>query len=370
MTGAFTAFDAHAMRRALELAERGLETTDPNPRVGCVIARGETIVGEGWHERAGEAHAEVVALRAAGAQAAGATAYVTLEPCCHHGRTPPCTDALIASRVARVVFALRDPNPHVNGGGADRLAAAGIEVAHGLLEAEAQAQNPGFVKRMRTGRPWVRLKTAASLDGRTALASGASRWITGEAARADVHAWRARSSAVLTGIGTLLADDPRLDVRRTHPVQRAPARVIIDSRLRSPPTARLFDAPGAVIVMHAADAVAAPGAAGALAARGARIEAIHGAPRVDLAAALHRLGELAMNEVLVEAGPTLAGALLEAGLVDEWLHYLSPMLLGPAARPLAAWPALERLDAAPRFAITGIEALGNDLRLRLTPERL
>ncbi|MGD9598153.1 MAG: bifunctional diaminohydroxyphosphoribosylaminopyrimidine deaminase/5-amino-6-(5-phosphoribosylamino)uracil reductase RibD [Steroidobacteraceae bacterium] len=357
------------MRRALELAQRGLETTDPNPRVGCVVARGETLVGEGWHARAGEAHAEIVALRAAGGQAAGATVYVTLEPCCHHGRTPPCTEALIAARVARVVFALRDPNPHVDGGGAARLAAAGVAVAHGLLEAEALALNAGFVQRMRIGRPWVRLKTAASLDGRTALANGVSRWITGEAARADVHAWRARSSAVLTGIGTVLADDPRLDVRRTQPVLRAPVRVIIDSRLRTPPTARLFDAPGGVIVMHAPGTVAAQGSAAALAGRGARLEAIHGAPRVDLAAAMHRLGELALNEVLVEAGPTLAGALLEAGLVDEWLHYLAPMLLGPAARPLAAWPALARLDAAPRFAITAIEALGGDLRLRLTPER-
>lgn len=369
MTAAFPAFDEQAMRRALALAARGLETTDPNPRVGCVIARGSEIVGEGWHARAGEAHAEVAALRAAGGRATGATAYVTLEPCCHQGRTPPCTDALIEARVARVVFALRDPNPCVDGGGAARLAAAGIAVAHGLLEAEALAMNPGFVKRMRVGRPWVRLKTAASLDGRTALASGASRWITGEAARADVHDWRARSSAVLTGIGTLLADDPRLDVRRTQPLLRAPARIVVDSQLRTPPTARLFDTPGPVIVLHAPAAGGARAAAAALVARGARVEAVDGEARVDLAAALQRLGELAMNEIWVEAGPTLAGALLAAGLVDEWLHYLAPKLLGPAARPLASWPQLERLDAAPRFSIAEVTAFGADLRLRLTPER-
>ncbi len=369
----FTAFDERAMRRALALAERGLETTDPNPRVGCVITRGEAIVGEGWHVRAGEAHAEVGALREAGARAVGATAYVTLEPCCHHGRTPPCADALIEARLARVIYAVRDPNPRVDGGGAARLAAAGITVASGLLDAEAAALNAGFLQRMRSGRPWVRLKTAASLDGRTALANGESRWITGDAARADVHDWRARSSAVLTGIGTVLADDPRLDVRRAVPLVRAPARIILDSQLRMPSAARLFGAPGEVIILHAADGRTALDSGAVLAARGARVEAVAAAApgasigRVDLAAAMRRLGELAMNELWVEAGPTLAGALLEAGLVDEWLHYLAPTLLGPAARPLVALPPLERLDAARRFTIGDVVTLGTDLRIRLVP---
>lgn len=367
---AFNAFDRQAMARALELAALGIESADPNPRVGCVIARGVEIVGEGWHARAGEAHAEVGALAAAGARAAGATVYVTLEPCSHFGRTPPCADALIAARVARVVFAVRDPNPRVNGGGAARLAAAGIDVASGLLEAQASALNVGFLQRMRSGRPWLRLKTAASLDGRTALAGGASRWITGEAARADVHDWRARSSAIVTGVGTVLADDPRLDVRRPTPLSRAPARVVIDSRLRTPPAARLFDATGQVIVLHAAG----DGAAASLAARGARVERIvpvsgEAQPRVDLAAAMHRLGELAMNELWVEAGPTLAGALLEAGLVDEWLHYAAPKLLGPQAQPLAMLAAPAQLDAAREFTIAEVTQLGADLRIRLLPGR-
>jgi diaminohydroxyphosphoribosylaminopyrimidine deaminase/5-amino-6-(5-phosphoribosylamino)uracil reductase len=366
----FNAFDRQAMQRALELAARGAESADPNPRVGCVIAQGTAIVGEGWHVRAGEAHAEVGALSAAGERAAGATAYVTLEPCSHFGRTPPCADALIAARVARVIFAVRDPNPRVSGGGAARLAAAGIDVASGLLEAQASALNVGFLQRMRSGRPWVRLKTAASLDGRTALASGASRWITGDAARADVHDWRARSSAIVTGIGTVLADDPRLDVRRPAPLARAPARVVIDSRLRTPPAARLFDAAGQVIVLH----VAGGDAAAPLAARGARIERIEPVPgkectRVDLAAALHRLGELAMNELWVEAGPTLAGALLEERLVDEWLHYLAPKLLGPQALPLARLAPPARLAAAQVFEIAEVTRLGADLRVRLLPGR-
>lgn len=366
----FTPFEERAMRRALELAGRGLETADPNPRVGCVIARGEQIVGEGWHARAGDVHAEVAALREAGARAAGATAFVTLEPCSHFGRTPPCADALVEARIGRVVFAVRDPNPRVCGAGASRLAAAGIPVACGLLEEEARALNVGFLQRMQVGRPWVRLKTAASIDGRTALASGASRWITGEAARADVHDWRARSSAVATGIGTLLADDPRLDVRRPQRLERAPARVIFDTRLRTSPAARVFDAPGAVIVIHAATEAAVGDAGGRLVARSARLEAVPAVgPHLDLAAAMRRLGELAFNELWVEAGPALAGSLLEAGLVDEWLHYLAPRLLGPAARPLAALPLLERLEDARRFAIVETTALGTDLRLRLLPER-
>ncbi|HEX4618496.1 MAG TPA: bifunctional diaminohydroxyphosphoribosylaminopyrimidine deaminase/5-amino-6-(5-phosphoribosylamino)uracil reductase RibD, partial [Steroidobacteraceae bacterium] len=241
MTAVFSDFDRTAMRRALELAGRGLTTTQPNPRVGCVLARNGRVVGEGWHAHAGGEHAEVAALASAQGKAAGATAYVTLEPCSHHGRTPPCADALIAARVARVVYAVADPNPQVNGRGAERLASAGIAVEAGLLAAEAVGLNAGFIKRMQTGRPWVRVKLAASLDGHTALASGASQWISGQAAREDVQRWRARSSAVLTGIGTVLADDPRLDVRLAEEAdgeRRQPLRVVLDSSLRTPPEAR------------------------------------------------------------------------------------------------------------------------------------
>src|SRR5712671_6559666 len=239
----FSEFDRLAMTRALALAERGLETTHPNPRVGCVIAKGDRIIAEGWHERAGEAHAEVAALRAAKEPVAGATAYVTLEPCSHHGRTPPCVNALIEARIARVVFAVQDPNPRVSGQGADALLRAGIAVEAGLMEAEATEINIGFMKRMKHGLPWVRVKLAMSLDGRTALANGASQWITGEAAREDVQHWRARSSAVMTGVATMLADDPRLDVRllgdRPDGKKWQPLRVVLDSWLRTPAVARL-----------------------------------------------------------------------------------------------------------------------------------
>src|SRR5580700_11246648 len=251
-----TDFDRFAMNRALVLAARGLETTHPNPRVGCVIAQGTKIIGEGWHERAGEAHAEVAALaavRAAGAQPAGATVYVTLEPCSHYGRTPPCVDALISAGVARVVFAVQDPNPQVSGQGADALRAAGIAVESGLMETESVDLNIGFMKRMTYGRPWVRLKLAMSLDGRTALSNGASQWITGEAARNDVQHWRARSSAVLTGVGTVLADDPRLDVRLPDETpgraRRQPLRIVLDTRLRTPPASRLLQAGGGEVLI-------------------------------------------------------------------------------------------------------------------------
>jgi diaminohydroxyphosphoribosylaminopyrimidine deaminase / 5-amino-6-(5-phosphoribosylamino)uracil reductase len=365
---AFSDFDRSAMQRALALAARGLASTDPNPRVGCVIARGERIVGEGWHERAGEAHAEVAALRAAGSQAAGATAYVTLEPCGHHGRTPPCTQALSAARIARVVYALDDPNPLVNGGGAAALRAAGITVESGLLAAEATELNPGFLLRMRSGRPFVRLKLAMSLDGRTALPSGVSRWITGPEARADVHAWRARSSAILTGVGTVLADDPQLTVRGAdgQPAPRQPLRVVLDGRLRTPPRARLLGS-GEVLLLSALGALDEARAA-ALSERGARIELLPAnGTALDLHAALARLAELEVNELMVEAGPTLAGALLRAQLVDELLLYVAPRLLGDTARPLVALPAPESLAAAPGLQLFDILQLGADLRLRLRP---
>ncbi len=370
----FTDFDHSAMRRALALAAQGLETTDPNPRVGCVIAQGERIVGEGWHERAGEAHAEVAALRAAGGRAAGATVYVTLEPCSHSGRTPPCVDALIGAQVGRVVYAIADPNPLVDGRGAARLREGRVRVEAGLLASEAAELNRGFLKRMRYGRPWVRVKLAMSLDGRTALASGASRWISGEAARADVQRWRARSSAVLTGVGTVLADDPRLDVRLAKAAdanavsRRQPLRVVLDSSLRTPPGARLFTASGDVLIfctLSAADPRwEARGAA--LAEQGARIEMLPAeAGRVPLFMMLERLGELQVNELQIEAGAALTGALLQQSLVDELLVYVAPKLLGPAARPLAQLPPLRDLADAPAFELVELADVGGDARLRL-----
>ena len=367
----FSDFDRFAMQRELTLAERGLETTDPNPRVGCVIAQRGRIVGEGWHARAGGNHAEVEALRAAGEAASGAHVYVTLEPCSHQGRTPPCVEALSGAHVARVVYAVGDPNPLVNGRGAASLRAAGISVETGLMEREAAELNAGFITRMQTGSPLVRMKLAMSLDGRTALASGASRWITGEAAREDVQHWRARSSAILTGIGTVLADDPRLDVRLAPPVpgggRRQPLRVVLDAQLRTPATARLLEGEGETLIFTA---LSAPDDSRAtrLSERGARVESLPAsADRLELPAVLERLGELEVNELLVEAGATLAGALLNEGLVDELLVYVAPTFLGPTARPLVALPPLQRLDEACAYVLLGVQQFGDDLRLRLRP---
>ena len=375
---AFSELDREAMQRALTLAERGLASTDPNPRVGCVIAQGERIVGEGWHERAGEVHAEVMALEAAGAQAAGATVYVTLEPCSHHGRTPPCVEALLRARVARVVYAATDPNPEVNGRGAAALRAGGVAVEGGLLEHEALELNCGFAKRMREGRPWVRLKLGMSLDGRTALATGESRWITGEAAREDVQHWRARSSAILTGIGTVLADDPRLDVRLPAEAagqagtaaesSRQPLRVVLDSHLRTPPGARLLTGGGEVLILTAQSSLKDVQSGMRLTARAARIESapeVNG--RLSLGAVLDRLGELEINELQVEAGPTLAGELVRHSLVDELLLYMAPRLLGDDARPLLELPAPSFLSEARAFTLIETRQLGEDLRLRLRP---
>jgi len=369
-SGMFSDFDRFAMQRALSLAARGLETTDPNPRVGCVIAQRGRVIAEGWHERAGEAHAEVAALRAAGAQAAGATVYLTLEPCSHHGRTPPCVEALIAARVARVVIAVSDPNPLVHGKGAAALRAAGVSVETGLMEEEATELNAGFFRRMLTGRPLLRVKLAMSLDGRTALASGESRWITGEAARADVQRWRARSSAILTGIGTVLADDPRLDVRlasEAGAARRQPLRVVLDSQLRTPPGARLLSSPGEVLIFTTLTAPEDPRAL-SLSTRGARLESLPlDAERIALPSVLDRLGELELNEVLVEAGAILAGELLRQSLADELLLYVGLRLLGPAARALVTLPPLARLADAPSFTLIEMQPVGDDLRLRLRP---
>lgn len=356
----FSAADHAHMARALQLAGRGLYTTSPNPRVGCVIVRDGHVVGEGWHERAGTPHAEVHALKAAGDAVRGATVYVTLEPCSHHGRTPPCAEALVNAGVGRVVAAMTDPNPLVAGGGISMLTLAGIEAEVGLLEADARALNPGFVSRMTRGRPWVRLKTASTLDGKTALANGASQWITGEAARADVQRLRARACAILTGSGTVLADNPRMNVR-DFDIGRQPLRVIVDSGLRTPADAAILPA---LVACHHAE----PGARAALEQAGAEVVELPGADgRVDLAALLALLAQRGINELHVEAGATLNGALIKAGLVDEWVAYVAPMAVGDDARGLFSQPALSALADAARFKFTDVRQIGGDLRLTLLP---
>jgi diaminohydroxyphosphoribosylaminopyrimidine deaminase/5-amino-6-(5-phosphoribosylamino)uracil reductase len=374
-TETFTDDDRHFMRRALELAARGLESTHPNPRVGCVLVRDGQVVGEGWHRAAGELHAEALALAAAGEAARGATAYVTLEPCAHHGRTPPCVDALLAAGIAQVCYASGDPDPRVDGAGAARLRAAGVPVRGGLLAAAGDELNAGFLSRLRRGRPFVRAKIAASLDGRTALASGASQWITGTAARADVQRWRARSDAILTGIGTVLADDPQLTVRLPADdgiPRRQPLRVVLDSRLRLPRSARVLGAPGRALIFSRREAVGAElatAAQDAMRRDGIALEWLESAEGgLDLSAALTQLArEHQINEVLVEAGATLTGALLRARLVDELLIYQAPLLLGGDARALAQLPALAALQDAPRFEFTELAMVGGDLRMRLRP---
>jgi len=364
-----SADDRRFMRRALELAGQGLYSTPPNPAVGCVLARWGQAVGEGFHARAGGAHAEVAALEDAGPAAAGATAYVTLEPCSHHGRTPPCVDALIAAKVSRVVVAMRDPNPAVDGGGLGRLEAAGIPTTVGLMAEEAAELNRGFVSRMTRGRPWVTLKLGASLDGRTALANGASKWITGEPARADVQRLRARASAVITGSGTVVADDPLLTARdaRFELRGRRPLRVVLDTRLRTPPTAHVLSVAGPTLILtrDAESKLAVP-----LREAGASVEAVRaGVGGLDLDVVLARLAALECNEVLVEAGPTLAGEFLRTGLVDEVVVYMAPVVLGHAARSLFNMPALERMCDRCEFQWRDVERVGEDLRLTLRPRR-
>jgi diaminohydroxyphosphoribosylaminopyrimidine deaminase/5-amino-6-(5-phosphoribosylamino)uracil reductase len=357
-----TALDHAHMARALQLAERGRFTTRPNPMVGCVLAHGSEVVGEGWHQRRGEAHAEVHALRAAGARARGATAYVTLEPCAHHGRTPPCADALVAAGVARVVVATGDPFPQVDGQGLARLRAAGVAIDCGLMGPMARALNAGFFSRIERARPWLRLKLAMSLDGRTALADGSSKWITGEAARNDVQRWRARSGALLTGAGTVRADDPQLTVRLDPDTEvTPPLRVVLDSNARLASSHRIFDASAPSLRLHAAT-VPAPldGVASlALDAAGAGLD-LHA-----MAAALAGLG---INEIQVEAGATLSGALLRAGLVDELLLYVAPVLLGARARPLFDGLDPARLAERVGLRVVDLRHVGVDLRLLLQPE--
>ena len=347
------------MARALALAERGRETATPNPAVGCVIARAGRILGEGWHARAGEPHAEAMALAACREGADGATVYLTLEPCSHHGRTPPCADALVAARVGRVVASLEDPNPLVKGSGVERLRSAGIRVETGLLAAQAREAHLGFLSRMERGRPWLRLKCAASLDGRVALANGESQWITGEAARRDAHALRARSCAMLTGIGTVLRDDPRLTVRHV-PCARQPRRVVIDSRLELPPGARILAGEPPLVLTVSADRARRQ----ALEARGAEVVTVPAdGAKTDLAAVARLLAERGFNEVTVETGAKLNGALLRAGVVDEIVLYLAPLLMGDAAQGLFALPEFKALGEAPRVRWIDQRAVGADLRV-------
>jgi len=356
----YSAVDHAHMARALQLAARGLYTTMPNPRVGCVIVKDGLVVGEGWHERAGTPHAEIHALKSAGQAARGATVYVTLEPCSHHGRTPPCAESLIQAGVARVVAAMADPNPLVAGGGIAMLTLAGIGAEVGLMEAEARALNPGFVSRMTRQRPWLRLKTASTLDGKTALGNGQSQWITGEAARADVQRLRARACAVLTGSGSVLADNPRMNVR-DFDIGRQPLRVIVDSRLRTPTDAGILPA---LIACRQAD----PRARAALEQAGAEVVELPGSDgRVDLASLLTMLAQRGINELHVEAGARLNGALLAAGLVDEWVAYVAPMAVGDAARGLFSQPPLATLADAARFRLADVRQIGGDLRLTLYP---
>lgn len=362
--------DQSIMAQAIRLAERGRYTTDPNPRVGCVLMRAGVIVGAGWHRRAGEPHAERLALAAAGEQARGATAYVTLEPCCHQGRTPPCTEALIAAGVARVVCAMTDPNPLVAGKGIASLRQAGIEVETSVLESEARALNPGFIQRMERGRPYVRCKLAASLDGRTAMATGESKWISSDASRRDVQRLRAGSSAILTGIGTVLADDPSLNVRlaasdlpgmEPGDLVRQPLRVVVDSQWRMPLDAQMPSLPGETLIVGIADD---PRRIAALAAAGART---YHCPqqdgRVDLTALLAELARRGVNELLLETGATLAGAALAAGVIDELILYLAPHLMGDGAQGLFHLPGLNAMADRVPLDIIDARRIGADLRI-------
>ena len=361
------------MARAIRLARLGLYTTDPNPRVGCVIVKNDELVAEGWHRRAGEPHAEKIALATAGDRAAGATAYVTLEPCCHHGRTPPCSDALIAAGVERVVVAMQDPNPLVAGKGLEQLRAAGIEVVSGVLADEAARLNPGFIKRMSRGMPYVRCKLAMSLDGRTAMASGESKWITSDASRRDVHRLRARSSAVVTGIGTVLADDPALTVRlpldaldgvTSEEDIHQPLRVVLDTHLSISSDARLFRQPGETILVTTSDDVLA---AEPLLAAGATVLRQDHRDEIDLEAVLAHLAETGVNEVLIESGATLAGAAVSAGFVDELVIYLAPHLMGDAARGLLHLPGIGTMAQRIELTMTDLRQVGPDIRLTLIP---
>jgi len=354
-----TAADHGFMGQALELAGRGLYTTTPNPRVGCVIVRDGAVVGTGWHERTGMPHAEVLALNAAGARARGATLYVNLEPCSHHGRTPPCVDAICDAGVERVVAAMQDPNPRVAGAGFAKLRAAGIAVEHGLMEDEARELNIGFVARMTRGRPWMRVKIAASLDGRTALANGRSQWITGEPARRDGHRWRARACAVLTGFGTVRDDDPQLNVRGVD-TPRQPLKIVVDSKFETSPSARVLQGGKTLVVGAVSDAKKIA----SLKEAGAEVVIIpNDGGKVELFKLMEELARRELNEIHVEAGTKLNGSLLQAGVVDELLVYLAPSLIGDSGRGMFHLPVLTELSRSKALKIREVERVGEDLRI-------
>jgi diaminohydroxyphosphoribosylaminopyrimidine deaminase/5-amino-6-(5-phosphoribosylamino)uracil reductase len=368
-----SADDHRFMTRAIRLAARGLYTTHPNPRVGCVLVKQGEVVGEGYHRRAGEPHAERNALALAGDKARGATAYVSLEPCSHHGRTPPCSEGLIEAGVGRVVAAMQDPNPLVAGAGLRQLESAGIPVEVGLMQVQAEALNPGFIRRMRDGLPYVRAKLAMSLDGRTAMASGESQWITSAEARRDVHRLRARSSAIMTGVGTLLVDDPSLDVRLSPAELELdpdletprPLRVVLDPELATPTTARLLQLPGETLILCAESDT---GLTAALEGAGARVVSVAGNERrLDLKEVLRLLAGQQVNEVVLECGATLAGAMLEQGLIDELIVYLAPHIMGDGARGLFHLPALQRMADRHELQIDDVRQIGRDIRITARP---
>lgn len=355
------------MAQALRLAQQGLYTTTPNPRVGCVIVKNNQLIGQGAHLKAGEPHAEVHALAEAGMHAHDADIYVTLEPCSHHGRTPPCAEALLAAKPRRVIIAMQDPNPLVAGRGISALRQAGIEVISGVMEQEATLLNPGFISRMTRGLPYVRCKVAASLDGRTALANGKSQWITGEAARQDVQHWRAQSCAIVTGIGTVLADNPSMTVRLAN-TQRQPLRVIVDSHLQTPLNCNMLNrellAQSPVMIVYAD---AAPQPLLALQAAGAELIQLPGNNgRVNLPALMQLLAQRGINEVLLEAGQGLNGGFLEAGLIDEFIFYYAPKLMGNAAHAMFAMPELLEMRQVKHLKIIDARQVGQDLRLRFS----
>ena len=363
----FSAADYEYMSRALRLARHGMYTAHPNPRVGCVLVKDGKIVGKGWHRKTGEAHAEVAAIKDAGASAEGATAYVTLEPCSHQGKTPPCADALIAAGVQHVVAAMLDPNARVSGNGRSVLEDAGISVRTGLLQDEATALNEGFLSRMRLGRPFIRLKIAASLDGGTAMANGESQWITGEAAREDAQLLRASSGAVMVGIGTVLADDPSLNVRRDDIDNDGmqPLRVVLDSNLQMPASARLLGLPGATAIF-CADA----SGRSVFEAAGASVHVVASRGNgLDLPAIMSKLADLEINDVLVEAGPVLAGNMLASGLVDELVIYQAPHIMGSETRGMFTTPEWQSIDRRLNLHIVDVRKIGADLRITARPDR-
>lgn len=356
----FTAADYTFMSQAIQLAKKGQYTTAPNPNVGCVIVKNGKIIGEGWHQKAGEAHAEINALKQAAKEAEGATVYVTLEPCCHHGKTPPCTEALIKAKVKHVIAAMVDPHTRVAGQGLKLLQQAGVSVQHGLLEQQSRDLNPGFIKRMQTNLPYVRCKLAMSLDGRTAMASGESKWITSKAAREDVQRLRAKSDAIVTGVGTVLADDPALTVRLDE-VNKQPLRIVVDTNLSMPVTAKMLKEPGKTVLMTCS---AEKNISQTLTDAGAEIHMMpYCDSSVDLKSVLQELAKLQINDVLLETGATLSGAMLEAGLIDELIIYMAPLLMGNKARGLFALPELESMSDKIELEISDQRMVGQDMRI-------